>query len=309
MPAQAPADHGTGWVLKVAAIATLAFCGLELAGGFYSNSLAVVADGWHNFSDGAALLLGWLAGYARSRAPSRKRTYGYGRASVLAAFAAALSLLLVTGILLYFGYQRLLAPQSPRTTWMLVFGGASLALNAAISLALRRRTSSPAPRHVLARMAGDALAAVCMMAAAVAIALTGMVLLDTILAFLIAGLIVWTTWEIVIDSLNTLLEALPRGMNLDQVVAAIRGIEGVEDVHDVHVWTLGPDSHALSCHVRIPELPIPDGEEIVRRISAAVEEQFGIRHTTVQVEDAACDSVHGCVMTGPEPAHGQHHPH
>lgn len=309
MPAQAPGNRGTGWALKIAAISTLAFCGLELTTGYYSHSLSVVADGWHNFSDGVALLLGWLAGYARTKAPSRRRTYGYGRASVLAGFAAALSLLLVTGMLFYFGYQRLLAPQSPHTGWMLLFGLASLGLNSVTPLALRRRASSTVPRHVLGQMAGGALASLCMVGAAVAIALTGMIVLDTILAFLIGGLIVWTTWEMVMDSLNTLLEALPRGMNLDEVVAAIRAVEGVEDVHDVHVWTLGPESHALSCHVRIAEVPIREGEEVLRRISAVVEREFGIRHTTVQVEDTACDSVHGCVMPAPEQAHGHRHHH
>ncbi len=294
MPAHARGDHSTGWLLTAAAIATLLFSALEMAGGIYARSLALTADAWHNLSDAAALFVTWFSIYASGRLPSHRRTYGYGRAGVLLAFAAALALLPVAGLIFYQAYGRASAPGEPRVAVMLLLGASSLVVNATISAALRRAAANSCPRSVSLHMAGDALAGIGIMAAAILIPLTGARVLDPALAFLIAGLIVWTTWETVLDSLNTLLEGLPRGMSLDDVVAAIKRVKGVEDVHDIHVWSLSPHSHALSCHVRIADLPLIEGEAILNAINGALERDFEIRHTTVQLEGEAC--AENCVI-------------
>lgn len=296
MPAHARGDHSTGWLLRAAAIATLLFSGLEMAGGRYAGSLSLTADAWHNLCDAAALFVTWFSSYASRRVPSHRRTYGYGRAGVLVAFTAALALLPIAGLLFYQAYGRLAAPGDPRTAVMLVFGAASLAMNAVISGALRRAAANSCPRSVTLHIAGDALASIGIVAAAILIPLTGVRALDPALAFLIAGLIVWTTWETVLDSLNTLLEGLPRSMSLDDVVSVVRRIEGVEDVHDIHIWSLSPHSHALSCHVRIADLPLIEGETILKGISAALEREFEICHTTVQLEGEACEASARCVI-------------
>lgn len=298
MPAHAPSDHSTGRLLRAAAIATLLFSGLEMAGGRYARSLALTADAWHNLSDAAALFVTWFSSYASGRVPSHRRTFGYGRAGVLVAFGAALALLPIAGLLFYQAYRRAAAPEDPRVAVMLLLGASSLAMNLIISGALRRAATSSCPRSVTLHIAGDALASIGIVAAAILIPLTGVRALDPALAFLIACLIVWTTWETVLDSLNTLLEGLPRGMNLDEVVAAIQRVEGVEEVHDIHIWSLSPHSHALSCHVRIADLPLVEGETILNGISAALEREFEIRHTTVQLEGEACEAGERCTTPG-----------
>lgn len=314
MPAHARSVRNTGWVLKAAIVATLAFFGVELAAGYYARSLALVSDAWHNFSDALAMLVTWFACYVQAKAPSESKTYGYHRAGVLAAFVAALSLVLLVGYLFYEGYQRLSAAGSeataPRTVIMMVVGAAGVVMHWVISAALRRESPrQPTPRSVSIHVAGDTLAAIGIVLGAVVIAATGTSALDPVLGILIAGLIVWTAWDIVTESLNILLEGLPRGVKLEQVTAAIRGVAGVEDVHDLHIWSLGANTQALSCHVRIADVPLPEGEEILREVNLVLEREFQISHTTVQLEHAACEVVDGCRIPAAPVPHQHSHEH
>ena len=109
-------------------------------------------------------------------------------------------------------------------------------------------------------------------------------MIDPLVAFLIAGMILWTAVGIISDSMNILLESLPKGMKLENVATAMLGVPGVREVHDVHVWSLGSQSHALSCHVQILDMPTSESERIGQRIREALASDFGITHTTIQFE-------------------------
>jgi cobalt-zinc-cadmium efflux system protein len=122
---------------------------------------------------------------------------------------------------------------------------------------------------------------------------TGWVRVDPLLSALIGLLIVWTAWAIIQESLNILLEGLPRGLKLKAVVAAMREVEDVLDVHDVHIWSLGSSTRALSCHVLIQDVPLSASDSILQRLNAMLEERFEIHHTTVQFEHVSCP---GCAM-------------
>jgi len=295
MPVQGRGGHDTGWVLRAATIATLGFFAVELAAGSYARSLALVSDAWHNFSDALVLLVAWFAYYVQAKAPSERRTYGYHRAGVLAAFVAALGLLLLAGALFYWGYRWLVMAPAPNTAVMVATGAAAVIINGVISGALRRASRGQAyPRSVLIHTVGDALAGVGIVAAGVLIPITGIRALDPLLGILIAGLVVWTSWEIVAESLNILLEGLPAGTNLDQVMATLRNVPGVRDVHDLHIWSLGAHTQALSCHVQIQEMSLRESETILEQLNTVLEQRFQIRHTTVQLEHAACEAVNGC---------------
>jgi cobalt-zinc-cadmium efflux system protein len=137
---------------------------------------------------------------------------------------------------------------------------------------------------------------------------TGWQQVDPILSIALALLIVYTAWDIVRESLNILLEGLPRGIKLGEVVSAARCIEGVLDVHDLHIWSLGSSTHALSCHVLIDDVPPSASDTILRRINAMLLERFSIGHTTVQFEHVSCAiSENGCAIPVSDPHH--HHPH
>jgi cobalt-zinc-cadmium efflux system protein len=155
-------------------------------------------------------------------------------------------------------------------------------------------------------MLGDALGSVAIILGAVAIRYTGWVSVDPLLSMVIALLIVWTAVDIIRESLNILLEGLPRGIHLVDVAKAMGGVTGVLGVHDLHIWSLGSNTHALSCHVLIEDVPPSASDCILRSLNSLLEHNYGISHTTVQFEHVSCAiSETGCAI----PVAEQHHHH
>ena len=153
-------------------------------------------------------------------------------------------------------------------------------------------------------MIGDAASCVGIIAGAVVIHYTGWVRIDPILSIVIGVVIVWTAWDIFKDSLNILLEGLPKGLNLAEVTAGLREIRGVIDVHDLHIWSLGSEARALSCHVLIEDVPPSASDAVLRGLNGMLAERFHIAHTTVQFEHVSCAiSETGCAI----PVHPEHH--
>jgi cobalt-zinc-cadmium efflux system protein len=131
--------------------------------------------------------------------------------------------------------------------------------------------------------------------------------IDPVLSVLIGALIIWTAWDVIRESLNILLEALPRGMKLQNVVDSLRSVEGVLDVHDLHIWSLGSSAHALSCHLLIEDLPPSESQTILQRVNGMLAERFHIHHSTIQFEHVTCPvSCNGCVIPTIETAHREH---
>jgi cobalt-zinc-cadmium efflux system protein len=163
-------------------------------------------------------------------------------------------------------------------------------------------------RSAFVHMLGDALGSIGIIGGAAAIAYTGWVQVDPLLSILIGLLIVWTAWDIIHESLNILLEGLPRGITLQDVIGSMRAVEGVQDVHDLHIWSLGSSTHALSCHVQIEDVPPSASDAILRRLNGVLADRFHIFHTTVQFEHASCAvSENGCVIPVSEGHEGHHH--
>lgn len=285
-----------GRVLVWSLAATAGFVAVEVIAGFKAHSLALLSDAGHNFTDALALALAGLGFYFESRPADEVKTYGYHRAGVLAAFVNALTLLGLAGFILWESYHRLLAPRPVDELIMLVIAALGLVVNVAIMAGLNRDQGHDLNvRAAYVHMLGDALGSVGILAGALVIRYTGWDIVDPILSIGIALLIIWTAWEIVRDTLNILLEGLPRGMSLETVCRAMREIPGVKDVHDLHIWSLGTKTHALSCHVVIADIPPSESEPLLRRLNRMLGERFGIHHTTVQFEHAECDiSQNGC---------------
>jgi len=288
-----------GRVLKWSLVLTIAFVGVEIAAGLQAHSLALLSDAGHNFTDALALLLAWFGYYFAQRPADEVKTYGYHRAGVLAAFVNALALLGLAAYILWESYRRWLNPQAVHETTMIVVASLGLVVNLVIMRGLAsERRSDLNIRSAWAHMLGDALGSIGILIGALVIRWTGWHRVDPLLSALIGLLIVWTAWDIVRESLNILLEGLPRGLKLEDVVQAMREIPGVLDVHDVHVWSLGSSTHALSCHVVIEDVPPSESEGLLRRLNRMLAERFQIGHTTIQFEHAACE---GC----PIPNHRQ----
>jgi cobalt-zinc-cadmium efflux system protein len=291
------AHHGaTGRRLQLSLAATVVFVIVEFASGLKAHSLALLSDAGHNFTDALALLLAWFAFYAESRPASATKTYGYQRAGVLSAFVNALALVVLAGFIFYESYRRFQAPEPVAEHIMLWVASAGLAVNVGIMLALRSASRHDLNiRSAFAHMLGDALGSIGIIAGAIAIGWTGYLWIDPALSVLIGVLILWTARGIIKESLNILLEGLPHGLHLENVIAEVRRLPGVIDVHDVHIWSLASHSHALSCHVLIDDLPLSASESILRSVNEMLARRFQITHTTIQFEHALCEiSASGC---------------
>ena len=284
-----------GRILIWSLAATALFVVVEVLAGLQSGSLALLSDAGHNFTDALALALACLGFYFASKPPDEVKTYGYHRAGVLAAFVNAITLLALSGFIFYESYHRLRDPQPVGELTMLVVAGLGLIVNVAIMWALRRDQGRDLNiRAAYVHMLGDALGSIGIIVGAIVISQTGWYIIDPILSALIGGLIVWTAWDIVRDTLNILLEGLPRGLRLEQVVEGMREVPGVRDVHDLHIWSLGTSTHALSCHVLIDDVPPSESEPILHQLNGVLAERFHIHHTTIQFEHTQAACQNGC---------------
>ncbi len=304
-------QHGpaTGRIFKWSLLATTLFVAIEVVAGIRSHSLALFSDAGHNATDALALALAWFGFYVQTKPADESKTYGYQRAGVLAAFVNALTLILLSVWIFWEGYRRLMRPEPVQETVMILVAGLGLVLNGGIMWGLRMaRQNDINVRSAFVHMLGDLLGSAAIIAGGVAIHFTGWLQIDPILSILIAALIIWTAWDIIRESLNILLEGLPRGVELRSVIADLRKVEGVLDVHDLHIWSLGSSSHALSCHVLIDDVPPSASECILQKLNHILGEHYRIRHTTVQFEHIGCAvSEKGCVM--PVDANVAHHHH
>ncbi len=300
-------SHTTGRVLFVSLGLTTAFVALEAAAGIRAHSLALLSDAGHNFADAFALLLAAIGFYLQLRPANQTKTYGYQRAGVLVAFVNALTLIGLAGILFYESYRRLLHPEPAAEGTMMIVAGIGLVMNLGIVWGLggahgghghshahgQRHSHAHTPgdlniRAAWMHMLGDAASSAAIIAGALAMRFTGWLAIDPILSILIGVGIVWSAWGIVKDSLNILLEGLPKGLSLSGVARELSAVPGVIDVHDLHIWSLGSEAHALSCHVLIEDMPPSASDAILRGINQVLCDHFQVHHSTVQFEHVKC---------------------
>ncbi|HYM51080.1 MAG TPA: cation diffusion facilitator family transporter, partial [Candidatus Limnocylindrales bacterium] len=277
---------------------------VEVVGGLLSHSLAVLSDAGHILTDVVALGLAWFALRQSVKPADLRHTYGHHRSGILAAMANGALLVVIVVAIIVGAVQRFLHPQPVQGA--IVFGTAliAIAINAYLGVSLSQRTASlnvrAARLHVLSDLAGSVGVAV----AGLVILATGWLPADAIISLGIAALIAWGAGRLVLETIHILLEGTPEGVDLTAVRARIAGMIGVDSVHDLHVWMLAPEQVALSCHVVVPEAKLSDGEHLVRELELALCGEFGVGHTTIQLE--ACHPCQGET----DHALGEHtHPH
>jgi cobalt-zinc-cadmium efflux system protein len=283
-------------VLSVSALVTLAYILLLVIAGIRAHSLALLSEAGHNLSDFLALLLSLGAVYLQGRPPSSTKTYGYHRAGVLAALLNSGSLVIVSFLIFYEAFRRLQVPEQVHAGTMMWVAAAGVIMNGGIALMLYRSGRDVNIRSALLHEVGDTLSTAAVIAGGWAIMLTGQYWIDSALSFGIGALILWSAFGILRETLNILLEGTPRGMSLSAVGDAIRGIDGVKDVHDLHVWSIGSETHALSCHIAIDDIPPSASERILRDVKERLLADFRIDHTTIQFEHVECEVAHGCII-------------
>lgn len=296
----------TSRVLRISLLVTLVYIALLVVAGLRAHSLALLSEAGHNLSDFFALLLSWGAVYLQSRGPNPRKTFGYNRAGVLAAFVNGLTLALISFYIWYEAFRRLLNPVEVHAGLMIWVAGAGVVMNGAIALLLMRGHRDINTRSAIVHEIGDTLSTAAVILGGIAIAVTGQKWIDPALSIGIGVMILWSSIGIIRESLNILLEGIPTGMELQGIESCIRKIEGVNDVHDLHVWSIGSDTHSLSCHVSIADMRASESEVLLRLIREEVASHFHIHHTTIQFEHANCEVADGCVIPI---SHGHSHGH
>jgi cobalt-zinc-cadmium efflux system protein len=289
-------DQKTARVLRFSLLVTVLYIILLVVAGIRSHSLALLSEAGHNLSDFLALLLTWVAVYIQSRPPSATKTFGYQRAGVLAAFVNAASLVLIAFLIFYEAARRLYAPSNVEPRTMMWVAACGVAMNGAIALMLLRARRDLNIRSAFLHELGDTLSTAAVIVGGWVILETGRTWVDPALSFGIGALVLWSSFGIIRESLNILLEGTPRGMNLEKIADRMKTIEGVIDVHDLHVWSIGSETHALCCHVRIADLRASESESILKAVKEQLAHDFHIHHTTIQFEHEVCEVAHGCVI-------------
>jgi cobalt-zinc-cadmium efflux system protein len=295
--------HGLGGaaagILGGAVAASLLLVLVELVAGYAGHSIALISDAVHNLTDVPTLVISWLAMRWAVRPPTHEKTFGYHRAGILAAFVNAILLALVALVLIGESVDRLRHPVEVHTTIMLWASLFALAVNGGITLAVHRGRKDLNVRTVWLHNLGDALSNIAIIAGALAIRWTGARWFDAALGIAIGAMVLWSGTGILRESGHILLEGLPRNIRLADVAAAILRVEKVQEVHDIHIWTLGTDLHALSCHVRIPDMHMEESEKILADIREVLARDFHITHTTIQFERAGLPADAGLHMPTP----------
>ncbi|HLH88979.1 MAG TPA: cation diffusion facilitator family transporter [Xanthobacteraceae bacterium] len=277
----APARFGTAFAIGTAL--NLGFALVEIGVGFYANSLALISDAMHNFSDVVCLLLAWGAAWLCTRAPTASRTYGYRRASILAALANAALLFAATGAILTEAVQRLLAPQPIAAATVLWVAALGIVINTGTALMfMRDRARDLNLRGAFLHMVGDAIVSVGVVVAALLIGWTGRLWLDPAVSIAIAVVILVATWSLTRDALNLALDAVPAGIDRHAVEAYLAGLPGVTEVHDLHIWAMSTTETALTAHLVRPNAGLDD--HLLTDAAHELDRRFGIRHATMQVE-------------------------
>lgn len=295
--------------LALSIVLTFGFVLLEAAAGLRAHSLALLSDAGHNFSDTLALILSWYALHVGGRPPTATRTYGYHRVGILTALFNAVTLLVIAFFILRDAFVLLAHPHTPEGGLMMAVAGVGLVLNTTIALTLRGEAAhSVNMRAAFIHMVGDALSSFGVVLAGLVIRSTGWVYADPLMSLLIAGFIVYTSWGIVSETLNVLLEGVPRGLDLRAMAAEMTAVPGVMGVHDLHVWTIADGMHALSCHLQVAEDDLPRAGGVVRDVKSLLAAHYGVGHSTIETECTGCGSSElYCRM---EPAHiGCDHSH
>ncbi|MBI3933130.1 MAG: cation transporter [Acidobacteria bacterium] len=288
-------DWKTGSILKWSIVLMLLLAVAEGVAGYLANSLALLSDAGHNFTDSLALVLAWFAFYVQSKPATEVKTYGYHRAGVLAAFVNALLLVALAGYIFLEAYHRLRTPHAVNPEWMMIVAALGFVIDASVSAALLRHSHDDINlRTAFFHTAADAVSTAGIVVGGWVIQRTGWQQIDPLLSVLIGGLILWSSLGIIHEALNILLEGLPRGLKLETVIASLLRVPGVRDVHDVHIWSLGSHNHAMSCHVAIADIPPSESCEILKQINRTLETEFRISHTTIQFEHAVCDISPHC---------------
>ena len=262
---------------------------VELVYGLAINSMALIADAGHNFSDVLGLLLAWGAAYLASTSPTHQRTYGLRKSTILAALFNAIILMIAVGAITIEAVRKFITPEPVHGETIMIVAGVGVIINTITALLfIKGRKKDLNIKGAFLHMAADAGVSLGVVVAGLIIISTGWLWIDPAISLVIVVVIVIGTWELLKESFQLSIDAVPKGIELKQVENFLRSFNGVEDVHDLHIWAMSTTETALTVHLVIPD----DNKDdfFLKKVCSELHDKFGIEHSTIQIEKSAQSS-------------------
>jgi len=291
--------RGTSFRLGLSLALTAVFVIVEIAAGVFSNSLALLTDAAHNFTDVIALGLSWFAVRLATRPSSASRTYGYHRAGILVALVNSTTLVVISLGIFYSAYQRFQSPPEVKSGVMIVVGLLAFVVNLVTALLVRQGSGEDLNlRSAYLHLMGDVLSTLGAVVAGVIIFFTDWNWLDPLVSVFIGILILWNAWGILRETVDILLESTPRDVDMDAMIRDMSQVKGVLGVHDLHVWSITQSMRTMSAHILTDDIAISAGREIQNQLNGLLADNYHITHATLQLECANCQPCLYCDMNG-----------
>lgn len=275
--------------MAISLVITLVFVVVEVIAGLMANSLALLTDAAHNFTDVLALGLSWFA-LRLALLPSHSgKTFGYHRAGILVALFNSTTLVLIALWIFYEAYKRFISPPEIQADILIIVGVLAVMVNLATALLVRRGSENDLNvRSAFLHLMGDVLSTVGAVLAGVVIRFTGLNWLDPLVSVFIGVLILWNAWQIIRESVDILMEATPADIDMQALIADICAVKGVRGVHDLHVWSINQSLRTLSTHLLTDDQMVSGGTTIQAAVNVMLREKYGIAHATLQLECVDC---------------------
>jgi cobalt-zinc-cadmium efflux system protein len=277
--------------LLIAMALTSSIMGVEVVGGIISNSLALLSDAWHMFADLMALSLCYIASRISTKPATWDRTYGYRRVEVLAALINGITLVMVAAFIIREALERLSSAREVYGLQMLFTALIGLAANFASMAVMYRGTFSINVKAAFLHMLSDTLSSVGVIAGAIIIHFTGIYIVDSIIGMAIGMAVIYGTGRMLRAAINILLEGAPGHIKPRDVADRLRSVEGVLEVHDLHIWSITSGLHVLSAHLVLDGEAIRDVNRVLNEVKAILRRDFGISHSTLQLEREGYEEV------------------
>jgi cobalt-zinc-cadmium efflux system protein len=275
--------------MGMAVIVTVAFVAVEAIAGWIGHSLALLSDAAHNLADAGALGFSWYAMRMSTRRSHQQMTFGYHRVGVFAALINGVALVLIALAVAWEAVVRIGTPEPASGPLMIGVALAAIVVNVLISVKLHAGAAHDLNvRSAYLHQIGDAVSAAGVVIAGVLVAATDTLIADPVVSLLIAGLVLYSSYDVLRESATVLLEGTPPDVDMPGLIEVIRGVSGVLDVHHLHVWMVGPGVVACSCHIVVAEQSVREGQQVLRAVVTQIEQRFHITHTTIQVEVEGC---------------------
>lgn len=275
--------------LALSLVLTFAFVFVEIAAGIFGNSLALLTDAAHNFTDVIALGLSWYALRLATHPAHAGKTYGYHRAGILVALVNSTTLVIIALGIFYEAWHRFIAPPTVDAPILIGVGAAAFIVNAVTAWLVKSGSEHNLNlRSVFLHLMGDVLSTLGAVAAGIIIAFTKWNWLDPFVSVLIGGLILWNAWGILRQTVHILLESTPENIDMKDMVADLLKVDGVREIHDLHVWSISENLRMLSAHIVSDDLPISLSMVIQQNVNEILARKYNIQHATLQMECEGC---------------------